>query len=169
MNLDDKFGSGQTSFGNTGVIYADKGIKGLTENVPMAQNEWLFATSGTQTRTEVLDASTKRVMTRVTGVAGASEDATLHRRILLPKNHGAVVTATMTLYGPSGAADAGVTAVTIKPGLGGTFEQFLMTPSGVYAPSDFLTIKIDVTTDTAGHYLDVCDIELASRSKIGNI
>lgn len=184
MHLDDKLGSGQMSFQNTGVVYGDDGVTGLLHNVPIAQSEWYFATTGVQLRSEILDAGTKRVMTRATGAAAASQVATLAKRILLPRNYGSipdnslkVVTrranvgnlATLTLYGPGGVADAAVDHVSVLPVADATFEQFVMSPSGMYLPNDFVTLVLEVTTVAAGRYVEIGDIELIVRSKRGNI
>lgn len=185
MHLDDKLGSGQMTFENTGVVYGDDGITGLLYNLPVPQNEWTFSTTGVQTRADALDGTTKRIMTRATGAAAASQVATIAKRVLMARDFGSwpdqgfkVITRkhgaggnaiTMTLYGPGGVADAAVDHVSVLPVAADTFEQFVMSPSGLYTPNDFLTLQVAITTTLVGDYVEIGDIEMIVRSKRGNI
>lgn len=184
MHKDDKLGSGQLVYKNTAVEYGDDGISGLLHNVPVAQNEWAFTTSGTQTRSDVMDATTKRVATRVSSAVAVSETATLAKRVLLPRDYGSwpanglrVITrrhqsgssASLTLYGPGGTADAAVNGVSVLPVADDTYEQFVMSPSGLYVPGDFLTLVLTVVTTLTLRYLEINDIEMIIRNKRGNI
>jgi len=57
------------------------------------------------------------------------------------KRNGATTSFTITLY-KTGTADAGVNAVTIKPVANATYEQFTLTPTGLYSPGDALLFEL---------------------------
>lgn len=185
MHMDDHFGSGQLVFKNNNVEYGDDGIKGLIDYVPMAQGDWdSFDASPHHEYDKRYDSGTSRVMAHIEAVmAGTSQTSYIRKRVLLPRNFGSIPTdglrvityrngaitslkAKLLFFG---SADAAVNGVSIKPVSDVTFEQFLMSPSGLYAPGDFLTIEVELVADTAGQYARIADLELIYRTARGNI
>lgn len=183
MHKDDQLGSGQTVFKNTGVEWGDDGVKGLVHYVPHGQGDWhIFDNFANHEHSKDYDSGTSRINERVEAMVTGSTSSNLRKRLLLPKDFGSFVgdaikiivyrsgTISMaaSLY-TAGAADAGVSFVDITPASNVTYEQFLLTPTGVYMPGDFMTLEIAVSTDTAGEYALICDLEVVYRTKRGNI
>lgn len=181
MHKGDKLGSGETIFTNTGVEYADDGIKGLLDNVPQSQQDWIV--DGPAPLTYPYDATTGRLPAHL--AAPGAGNTFLRKRLLLPRNFGVfpdsslkVITRrhgtnggyTLTLVGPGAIPDPDVDGVDINPVSADEYEQFIMTPGGFYTPNDpvFVTIEVQFT-GVGGEWVEICDLEFTTRSGRGNI
>jgi hypothetical protein len=183
MNKHDILGSGKTVFENTGVTYADDGINGLLHNIPMSQQDWIH--DGVHALSYSFDATTARLPARMTA-AGAG-NGFLRKRLLLPRDFGrwpnnaiklitrrsAIISGSLlfTMYGPSGSADPDVNAINVTPVSADTYEQFVITPGGVYAQSDFMTaaLELEFIAANPGDWMEISDVEVTIRSAEGNI
>ena len=68
----------------------------------------------------------------------------------------------------AGAADGGVNGVSVNPGAASTWTMFTLSPSGTYAPGQFVTLQIEYDANTAAIAIRVADIIVAYRSARGN-
>lgn len=184
MHKDDKLGSGQTIFVNTGVEYGDDGIKGLLHYVPLAQGDWeLYAEGSHHEHSKVYDDATSRLLEHVEAVQSGTLSSFLRKRIVLPRDLGAFpddclriityrsgsIQALKARFHRAGGTDTAINGVSISPASDTTYEQFLMRPVTFYMPGDFVTLEVEFQSDTAGEFIRIGDVELLYKSGRGNI
>ena len=170
----------------TGVELGHDGFKNLLYNVIFAQGGWtLFQSVVHHQLVEVFDTVTSRISARQEALDSvASVTSTIRKRILLPPDFGffpAVALKLITKVSDpvpdaytisivkNGVVDPGVSAVSIKPVLGDTFEFFEFSPTGEYFPGDLVTLEVKLETSLATHFGEIADVELEFKTARGNV
>lgn len=154
---EDRSCSGFFEFTNTGVQYADTGVRGLKQYANFDQGPWMKVdSSGTSTYAMDLDAGIYRLSESLTSDSATGGDHRLYRRMRVPrdfghwltltmfarKNNGTVVTSLGVSIYKGATVDPTVNAFSIKPATNNEWQQFTMTPTGNYSPGDFITFEI---------------------------
>lgn len=182
----DEIGAGHFKFLNTGVIVGDDGIKGLKKYTPIAQTEWLHDGTANHAKTDVYDAGTGRIMTRITSAAGGAITSRMRKRVLLSRdfwkffsggfemivrgNAGTLPTAYTMTVERNATPDSVVNDYSIKPSVAATFEQKLLSITDTtYLAHELVTLIVKLTTANAGEWCEIGDVGLAYVTRRGNI
>jgi len=183
LNRYEEIHAGIFKYTSTGVEMGSTGIAGLLHYAPVGGN-WLFFQEGGHQYEEEWDPPTSRIMTRTTALLGGALSSKLRHRILVPYNFGGFPANALSLIirmnvvsGPSltatllcnGVADSGINGVDIKPAMINTFVMKQLTPVGIYARGDMVTLQIDYSSSGADQYVEIADFCAAYSSGRGNV
>lgn len=168
----DVTAKGAFIFRKTGVEYGHDGIKNLRRRIELPSRFLTEFISGSSVGEGYnLDGGTSRVPLKFT--SGGVAVIRAYQRFQLPPDFGAFDEQAIDLYAKrsaaitrleatllkAGVADAGVNAVSVSPSGSGVWEFFQLTPTGSYAPRDWLTLQLELELDsTVGTTVELADV-----------
>lgn len=164
---------GYFEFRKTGVQFGHDGVKNLRQRLPVPQSAWAGEqVSGTHTFAYSFDSSTSRTPATVTctGVGVYK----LRLRLQLPPDFGSFVANGLTVITQrsapltymratllmAGVADTAIDGHTVEPSSSGVWQAFQFTPAGTYARANWVTVQIEMSTDTIGDIVYISDLSL---------
>ncbi len=181
----EEVGSGHTKYTNTGVEYGDDGIKGLRNYVPLAQSEWLHDGTAGHTKSDEYDATTSRILTRITSGSAGTITSRMRKAVLVPRDFwkfppsgfeffvrgSATLPSAVTMTVKRlGTADDTVNDFSILPAVPSVFEaKQLDITATTYLAGDLIILEFKVTTGAGGRWAEIGGIGLGYITSRGNV